>query len=146
MPTARASTTIDVPVRAAFTYVDDWTNASVFTQDLIRWEPAGDQTAGLGASFHAALKLGPTTQESTLEITSYEQDAVIGWEPRDGFPQRGTYTFAPSGDGTQVSLEISFDLPGGIAGRILGKTIEPAAKQNVTKTLANLKRELEQAA
>lgn len=38
---------------------------------------------------------------------------------------------------------MQFDLPGGIAGRMLGKTIEPFAKQNVAKTLKNLKRELE---
>lgn len=143
MPTARATTVIDAPVDVVFAYVDDWRHAPVYTQDLVKWEPAGEQTKGLGSVFHAAMKMGPITQESTLEIVLYQPDAELGWEPRAGFSQRGAYTFTPVGDGTEVSFEIQFDLPGGMAGRLLGKTIEPILKQNVSQTLKNLKRELQ---
>jgi uncharacterized membrane protein len=143
MPKARATITIEAPVDTVFAYVNEWTNAQKFTQDLVKWEPVGDNTTGLGAQFRAAMKMGPTTQESTLEITQHEPGSRLGWEPRDGFSQRGLYTFASTGDGTEVSFEVSFDLPGGLAGRTLGKVIEPVAKQNVGKTLKNLKREVE---
>lgn len=143
MPSARATTIIDVPVDTVFAFVDDWTNASKYTQDLLKWEPAGAKTQGLGSTFHATMKMGPTTQESTLEITRHEPGVVLGWEPRAGFSQRGAYTCAAQGQRTEVTFEIEFDLPGGLAGRLLGKTLEPAAKMNVTKTLKNLKAQVE---
>ena len=143
MPAVSASIVIDAPVTDVFGYVDDWANTTKYTHDLVGWEPVGDRTHGLGATFAARMKMGPATQSSTLEITRWEQDAVIGWEPRDGFDQRGGYTFTDLGGRTEVRLELDIRLPGGIAGRVLGKTIEPAARHNVTKTLENLKQILE---
>lgn len=139
MGSVRASAVINAPVSEVFAYVDDWRNVQGFTQDLTVWEPVGKVTHGVGAVFHAAMRTGPMTQESTLEITRWEQDAAIGWEPRDGLKQTGLYTFTAAGAATEVTLAIDVQLPGGIAGRLLGKTIEPMLRINVAKTLENLK-------
>jgi uncharacterized membrane protein len=139
MGSAKASAVIDAPPSDVFAYVDDWRNVQGFTQDLTVWEPVGDVTQGIGARFHAAMRTGPMTQESTLEITRWEKDAAIGWEPLSGLKQSGLYTFVAAEGGTQVTLQIDLQLPGGIAGRLLGKTVEPALRANVAKTLENLK-------
>ncbi|MDQ6650050.1 MAG: SRPBCC family protein [Actinomycetota bacterium] len=144
MPTASAGVVVDAPRQAVFAYVNEWSHATEYTHDLVKWLPLTEQKAGLGARFDAAMKMGPTTQQSTLEITRWEQDAAIGWEPRDGFSQRGLYEFADGAGGTAVTLTIEFDLPGGLAGRLLGKTIEPVARQNVAKTVEKLKRAVEE--
>ena len=138
MGSAKATAVINAPLSDVFGYVDDWRNVQGFTQDLTGWEPVGDVTHGLGAKFHAAMRTGPMTQESTLEITRWEKDAAIGWEPRGGLKQAGGYTFVDVEGGTQVTLQIDLELPGGIAGKLLGKTIEPALRSNVSKTLENL--------
>ena len=143
MGSARASAVIRGPLSDVFDYVDDWRNVQGFTQDLTVWEPVGEATHGVGARFHAAMRMGPMTQESTLEITRWEKDAAIGWEPVSGLKQEGLYTFVGVEGGTEVSLQIDLHLPGGIAGRVLGKTLEPALRTNVAKTLENLKRVFE---
>ena len=143
MATMKASTTIDRPLSAVFAYVDDWSNAAAFTQDLLSWEPLSEQTKGVGSRFKARMKVGPTTQETSLEITRWEQDAAIGWEPRGGLNQQGLYLFADHDGATEVTLTVELTLPGGIAGRLLGKTIEPFARLNVAATMSNLKRVLE---
>ncbi|GAC1324699.1 MAG: SRPBCC family protein [Mycobacteriales bacterium] len=144
MPRATASTLVAAPRATVFAYVNEWSNTTEFTHDLVTWRPVTEEKAGLGARFEAAMKMGPTTQSSTLEITRWEPGTAIGWEPRAGFSQRGLYVFADADGGTQVALTIDFELPGGLAGRLLGKTIEPVARVNVAKTVANIKRILEQ--
>ena len=134
-----ASTTIAAPISDVFAYVDNWENATVYTQDLTKWEPAGEITHGLNSSFAAALKMGPTTQESILLITKWEEDVIIAWEPQSGFQQSGAYEFEPVGEGTKVTFTLDIKLPGGIAGKLLGKTVEPVAKMTVSKSLSNLK-------
>lgn len=138
-----ASTTIAAPISDVFAYVDKWENALKFTEGLTKWEPAGEITHGLNSSFAAALKLGPTNQESVLLITKWEEDMIIAWEPQSGFQQSGAYEFEPAGAGTKVTFTLDITLPGGIAGRLLGKTVEPVAKITVSKSLSNLKSILE---
>ncbi len=143
MPTVEAGIVIHRPLADVFAYVEEWSNATEFTESLVSWQPVSDVVDGVGAQFHAVMRVGPTTQESTLEIVRREQDAEIAWESLSGFEQKGGYVFAAHPDGTEVTFRMELTLPGGIAGRLLGRVIEPFAKQNTAATLGNLKRVLE---
>ncbi|MHB8341596.1 MAG: SRPBCC family protein, partial [Mycobacteriales bacterium] len=107
-------------VEVVFDYVDDHRNTVDYVAGLAKWQPVGTLTHGLGAVFEAAMSVGPTTWGSTLEITQWEPNRLIGWVPRKGFQQKGTWTFAPEGDATRVTFDVEYTLPGGIAGRIAG--------------------------
>lgn len=126
-----------------FDYVDDHRNAVDYVAGLTKWAPVGSLSHGLGAVFEAAMSVGPTTWGSTLEITQWEQNRLIGWVPRKGFQQTGTWTFAPEGTGTRVSFDVEYTLPGGIAGRIAGAAAEPVVRANLAKTVRTLKERVE---
>ena len=143
MPKIEASVVIDRPVADVYAYVQDASNATLFTHDLVVWEPLTEQRSGVGARIRAGAKVGPATQESTVEIVRDDKDAAIAWESRSGFQQDGCYLFEPAGKRTKVTFKLDLTLPGGIAGRMLGKAVEPVARQNITKTLENLKAILE---
>ena len=134
---------IDAPVGVVFGYVDDWSNTTKYMEGLTTWEPAGEVTHGLGSTFDAALQVGPTSIDSVLEITTWEQDRSLGWEPRKGIKQSGTWTFEPDGDATTVTITVDLTFPGGLAGRLLGKTTEPLLKAQVQKSLNALKAQVE---
>ena len=143
VPRVSSSVVIDRPVAEVFAYVEDWTHAADFTESLVRWEPMSEATAGVGARFTAAMRVGPTTQESTIEIVRRTQDEEIAWESRSGFEQKGAYRFSAVGAGTRVDFEMDVTVPGGIAGRLLVPIIDSFARANTAATLAKLKRILE---
>ena len=143
MPRVQATTLIQAPVDQVFAYVNDYRNSTKFTSDLLRWDPVTDKTDGLGARFEAAMKMGPTTQQATLEITGWKRNALIAWDPIAGFDSGGRYTFKREGTSTRVTFEVYFNPPGGVAGRMLGKIIEPIARQDAQKSVDNLKRNIE---
>lgn len=143
MPRVESSVLIARPVGEVFGYVEEWTHAAEFTENLLSWQPTSERTDGVGATFAATMRIGPTTQRSTLEIVRREVDAEIAWESRAGFEQQGAYTFAAEGGGTRVGFVLDVTLPGGIAGRLIGKVMESFARDNTATTLANLKRILE---
>jgi len=134
---------IDRPVADVFAYVEDWTHATDYTQSLMVWEPLGEVVDGVGARFRGVMRVGPTAQESMLEIVRRELDTEIAWESRSGFGQKGEYTFEAVDGGTRVGFAMDLTLPGGLAGRMLGAVIGPFAQENTATTLANLKRILE---
>ncbi|HVF20525.1 MAG TPA: SRPBCC family protein [Mycobacteriales bacterium] len=143
MPRVASSIVIDRPVAEVFAYLGDWTHATEFTESLVSWRPLSDVKDAVGAQFAAAMRIGPTTQKSTVEIVRREAGAEIAWESRAGFQQRGSYRFEPAGSGTRVDFVMEVTLPGGPAGRLLGRIVEPFARDNTAKTLDNLKRILE---
>ena len=143
MGNIRIEQTVNAPLEVAFGYVDDYRNTPGYTEGLVSWEPVGDKTHGVGAAFTAVMALGGTKQSSTLEITSWRENELIGWSPLKGFKQSGTWRFAANGAKTDVVFDVDYEFPGGIAGKVLAKAIEPFVRANITKTVHNLRDKLE---
>lgn len=144
MARVHAEITIEAPVATVFEYVNDFRNVCKYTADMLRWDPVTKKTTGLGARFEAEMQMGPTRQGAILEITGWKRNALIKWDPVRGFDSGGEYKFASAGRGaTDVSFEVYFNVPGGIAGKALGKVLEPIARLDAQKSVENLKREVE---
>lgn len=136
---------IEAPVEAVFGYVDDYRNTTKYMKDLTRWQPAGDKVHGKGARFEVAMKAGPTSLDSSVEITSWSQNRSIGWVSRTGFTQRGTWQFRAVDGATEVTFDMEYEFPGGIAGRLLAKAAEPIVRGNLERSVEELKRQVEKA-
>jgi len=143
MPHISVTTTIDRPPAAVYAYVEEHSNTARYVDGITSWEPATEQVHGVGSTFRASMQLGPKQLESTLRITEAEPGVVLAWAPVDGFSQSGAWHFAADGEGTQARFDVDVTFPGGLAGRLLGKTIEPAIRSSVAKTVANLKEQVE---
>ena len=76
---------IAAPVEAVFAYVDDHLNTVKYMKDLTKWAPAGSKTHGKGAKFLVAMKAGPMTLESKVDITAWTENRTIGWTSFEGF-------------------------------------------------------------
>jgi uncharacterized membrane protein len=131
--------TIEAPVTEVFGYVDDYKNTTKYMKDLVLWEPTSDVVHGKGATFECGMKAGPTTLKSHLKMTSWVENKTIGWISTEGFQQTGKWQFKDKDGTTEVVFDMEYELPGGIAGRVLGKAAEPVVRMNLEHSVAALK-------
>ena len=137
------SLVVAAPPALVFAYVDDASHTTSYVEGLTRWQPVGDQTSGPGTVIEAAMSISGSTKTSTVEITRWERDAALHWEPRGGFQQKGGFDFAAEGDGTLVTFSLELELPGGFAGRLLAKALDGAVRGVVQRSLATLAAQVE---
>jgi len=138
------SATIAAPVELVFGYVDDHKNTTKYMKDLVKWEPVGSQVHGKGSQFAVAMKAGPLTLDSSVEITEWAENQTIGWVSRKGLKQTGKWSFKPAGSGkTAATFDLEYELPGGIAGRVAGKVAEPIMRGNIERSVQDLKAQTE---
>ncbi|MFI9507659.1 SRPBCC family protein [Nocardia sp. NPDC052566] len=130
---------------SAFAYVNDYRNLTHFLHGIESFTPTGEQTEGVGATFDGVLKLGPATLRSRVEVVRWEANYAIGIKSIKGFEIESTFLFHAKGDAQcTVDAIVEYRVPGGLAGRALGKTIEPFVKIAVKHTTDNLIRQIAQ--
>jgi uncharacterized membrane protein len=140
----RSSTYIDAPPETVFDFVDEWRNATRYLHRLVKWEPVDhDAHMGVGTVFRVGIQAGPTRLDGKLEVTDYERPSRISIRSVDGPRVIGGWTFTPDEAGTRVMLRASFDLPGGIAGRLVGTFISRNGQRDLDESLRDLKRLVE---
>lgn len=138
-------TDFDVPVEAAFAYTADYRNVPSWLYGIQQFEPVGDQDYGLGAVFDGAMHVGMTLR-SRIEIDAFTENALISFDTIKGFQIRSAWHFAATGEGvSSVRADIAYELPGGIAGKGVGKVIEPFVKIAIRHSSADLKKCIEAA-
>lgn len=134
----------DAPLDVAFAYIDDYRNATGWMFGLARFEPVSEQVHGLGAVFDGTFQVKPIKLSSTVKVTKWEQDKVIAFESIKGFKNWSTWEFSSlSPEQTKVTVTFSYDLPGGLAGRAMGKALEPVVAVSVRRTDAALRHAIE---
>ncbi|GAC1336926.1 MAG: hypothetical protein NVSMB29_00500 [Candidatus Dormibacteria bacterium] len=130
---------IDAPVEAVFAFVDDYRNTTKYTKDLSRWQPVdAGKTHGKGAMFDLAMTAGPVKIESTVEMDRWTENREIGWHSIRGSKLGGSWNFKASRGGTEATLTLEYELPGGIAGRIMARGAEPVVRGNVQRSVQTL--------
>ncbi|WP_405159675.1 SRPBCC family protein [Nocardia sp. NBC_01499] len=124
---------------SAFAYVNDYQNLPKFLYGVESFTPVGAQTVGVGATFDGHVKLGPASLKSRMQVVGWEENALIAVKSIKGFEIESTFLFHPKGDQLcTVDAIVEFRVGGGLAGRALGKTIEPFVKITVQHTTHNL--------
>ncbi|MBH0778933.1 SRPBCC family protein [Nocardia bovistercoris] len=139
MTEVRIVTDCAASAESAFRYVNDYRNLSRFLYGIQSFTPVGAQTEGVGATFDGHMKLGPASLRSRVEVNRWEPDAAIGITSIKGFDVASTFLFHPKGaERCTIDAIVDYRVPGGLAGRALGKTIEPFVKIAVKHTTDNL--------
>ncbi|MFF2086410.1 SRPBCC family protein [Nocardia sp. NPDC058176] len=127
----------------AFAFMNDYRNLPKFWYGIETFTPVTEQTDGLGAKFDGKMKLGPASLTSRIEVVGWEEGRLIATRSIKGFEIVATFRYLPKGDDLcTVDATIDFSVGGGIAGKMLGKTIEPFIKIAVKHTTDSLVREI----
>ncbi|MGA9872055.1 MAG: SRPBCC family protein [Rhodococcus sp. (in: high G+C Gram-positive bacteria)] len=128
----------------AFAYVDDYRTVPQWMFGIRSFEPVGDITRGLGATYAAEMQIGPKTLRSMLRVTEWIENETLTLSSVEGFSTTSTWSFADTDDGgTRLDVEFAYTFPGGLAGRALGVLVEPVVGQAIRYTETTLRRELQ---
>ncbi|WP_067857991.1 SRPBCC family protein [Nocardia shimofusensis] len=143
MTVVKIAGTCAASAESAFAYVDDYRNLPSFLHGVHAFVPVGTQTEGVGTVFDATVKLGPATLHSRVEVVRWEENHALAVESVKGFEIESTFLFLPRGvDRCEVDAIVDYRVPGGLAGKALGRTIEPFVKIAVKHTTDNLLRQI----
>lgn len=140
----RSTTRIAAPPEVVFDFIDHWPNAMRYLKRMVRWEPVSrDGGTGVGALFHIGVQAGPTRLDGRIEVTEHERPRTIAFRNVDGPGVNGRWTITPTDDGSLVVLDASYELPGGIIGRLVSSFISRNAQSDLDASLRDLKRLIE---
>ena len=133
---------IDRPVDEVFAYVDDYSRVKDWMYGLHKMEPRTEQVNGVGATFDGIMKLG-VSLSSRIRCTGWEQGRLIEMTSIKGIKNTQRWTFTDLGEGrTRVEAHITYELPGGPAGKAMAVAVKPvigiAVKHSSEKLVENL--------
>jgi len=132
-------TVLDASIEEAFAYVANYRNIGEWLSGISSFTPLGDLDYGLDAVFDAALSLGITTLHSTVKVIDFAEGTMMELDSVKGFKNTSKWSFSALDDThTRVVAELRYELPGGIAGRAMGKAIEPLIALVVKHSAENL--------
>lgn len=133
----------DAPVDVAFRYLNDYRNATSWMFGLARFEPVGEPSQGLGAVFDGTFHVTPVKLHSTIEVTQWVEHSLIAFRSIKGFPNKSTWRFFADGPQlTRIEVLFSYELPGGLAGRALGRALEPIVALSIRQSDDALRRNI----
>ncbi len=139
-----SKTRIAAPPEAGCDYIDDWQNAMKYLRRVDKWvlvDKAGG--TGVGAVFKIGVQAGPTHLDGRLKVTEHERPQTIAFRSMEGPPVEGRWTITADGDATNVVLQASYQLPGGILGRVVASFVNRNAQSDLDSSLRELKRLVE---
>ena len=139
----RVSETENVSVESAFAYLDDYTNHPKFLHGSKPLNPVTEQTVGVGATFDGGMGLGPVVVKSRVKVIEWEQDKVIAVDSIKGFDVDFRYEFIElEAEKARVDVLVTYRVGSGIAGTVLGRSIEPFVKIAVKFSTHSLKKQI----
>ena len=139
------SNVCEAPLSFAFGWVDDYRNTTRFMFGVAEFEPPkGATSQGLGARFDLLFKVGVVKIRSTLEVVEWVENEVIRFDSVAGFRNWSTWAFAAEDDShTRITVDFSYEVPGGLAGKVLGRGLEPIIGPAMKHSDANLRTHVE---
>ena len=131
----------DAPVETLFAYVDDYRNTTTWLFGLSRFDPTTEVTSGLGSAFDGTFAITPIKLHSSVRIVDWERDRVIALESYKGFRIKSRWEFSSTGAATsKVVVDFDYDLPGGLAGKAMGKAFEPIVALSIRHSDESLRK------
>lgn len=121
---------IERDIRRVFALVSDPARYPDFFSGLSRWKLLSEE-AGLGARYRVLMRVGSIDAGGTVKVTEWEAPYTIAWEWEQGVHQFGRWRLRETAGGTELALEISFDLSGGPVGGV----VEHIAGRSVARNL-----------
>lgn len=135
--------TINASPEQVWAHLAEPSNYLDFMVGFTRWEIEGEHRSGLGARYRMLLKVGSAEVGGLIEIVEFDEPRDMAWNSVMGLDQRGRWRLRPDGDGTKVTLRLSYLAGGGLAGLIAERVAAPQVRRNLDGTLHGLKRAVE---
>lgn len=135
--TIKADGWADVPLEKAFEWVADSTNTTEWFYGVTKFAPKTELTRGLGSTYDVVLNIGMPVK-AVVECVEFVENDYFLMRSTSGPSHESRWAFTEENGGTHMYGEFSYTLPGGLAGKAMGKLAGPFIKVAVDKTTKNL--------
>jgi uncharacterized membrane protein len=141
-----SSITVLAPVDQVWSVVSDPERVLSFMSGVTRWEIAGERRTGLGARYRVLFRIGAAEIGGLIEVVEWEEPWELAWTSVTGIDQRGRWRLRElSRNRTKVELRMAYGVAGsGFWGWLAERVAGPAVSAHVRRTLAQLRRIIEQ--
>jgi uncharacterized membrane protein len=141
-----SSITVLAPIDQVWSFVSDPERVLSFMSGITRWEIAGEEPSGLGARYRVLFRIGAAEVGGLIEVVEWEEPRELAWTSVTGIDQRGRWRLRElSRSRTKVELRMAYGVAGsGFWGWLAERVAGPAVSAHVRRTLAQLRRIIEQ--
>ena len=133
---------VDAPPGKAFALTIDPSRDPEWNSSVVEVKDVTGKLDKVGASYTAILKLGGRPLETRWEVTKVEKPRLLEQTAASiaGGHATSTTTFEPAGGGTDITIEVDYELPGGFVGGMADKLfVERAIDRDVKHSIENFK-------
>lgn len=134
---------MDAPRSRVFDLVDDPGCYPEFFVGMTKWEPRSKKRRGVGAKYRVLMQVGSIQAGGTVRVTARKKNDAIEWAWEQGIHQSGRWTLRDADGGTELALEVRYDLSGGPLGRVVEHLTGRIVERNLWATLLAARRLLE---
>ncbi|HEV2757701.1 MAG TPA: SRPBCC family protein [Actinomycetota bacterium] len=143
MKSIRQSIVIEAPRSRVFELVDDPASYPQFFVGMTKWELRSKKRRGPGAKYRVLMQVGSIEAGGTVVVTRRRANESIEWRYEQGIHQEGRWTLRSVEGGTELTLEVRYDLSGGAVGRLVEHLTGRIVERNLWATLLAARRLLE---
>ena len=133
---------IDAPPDRVFAMTIDATRDPEWNSSVVEVKDVTGLLDKAGASYTAMLKLGGRQLETRWEVVRVDKPRLIEQTATSAAGGRATSTttFEPAAGGTDITIEVDYELPGGFVGGVADKLfVERAIERDVRHSMENFK-------
>ncbi|HEV2057935.1 MAG TPA: SRPBCC family protein, partial [Solirubrobacteraceae bacterium] len=144
----RVAAAIDVaaPPQLVWNFVSDPARYLHFMSGITRWEVTSEQDRGIGARYRTLMRVASAEVGGLVEIVECDALRDLAWASVTGIDQRGRWRLRERADGarTHVELRLQYGVGGsGIVAWIAEQVAAPAVRENLRRSLQELRRQAE---
>jgi ribosome-associated toxin RatA of RatAB toxin-antitoxin module len=126
-----------------FKLIGDPSRYPSFLGGMTTWKPVSAQTQGVGSRFRVLMKVGSVQVGGVVEIVRWEDDESIEWTAVQGTHTTGRWLLSPVDGGTELRIEIDYDIGGGRIGWLVERIAARTMARNLWVTLLAARRIVE---
>ena len=143
MKSIRKSIVVEAPRGRVFELVDDPARYPEFFAGITKWEPRSKKRKGIGAKYRVLMQVGSIEAGGTVRVTERRVNQSIEWSWEQGIRQSGRWSLRDAPCGTELTLDVRYDLSGGPLGRLVEHLTGRIVERNLWATLLAARRLLE---
>jgi carbon monoxide dehydrogenase subunit G len=137
------TTTFDSPVAKVFELVDNPENIPKYIPNVERVADVKRTDGRIGDTFRVIYKVLGMTFDEKFTVTGYEPKRKLVSNFDGGMKGTFSWTFEPQGSQTECSLDIEYQVGGGVLGKAADALLlERSNEKNMDQSLENLRRVL----
>jgi Polyketide cyclase / dehydrase and lipid transport len=133
---------VDVSPDRAFALTIDPTREPEWNNSIVEVKDVSGKLDTVGASYVAIMKLGGRRLETRWEVSKVEKAKSLEQTATSdqGGHATATTTFEPAAGGTDITIEVDYELPGGFVGGMADKLfVERAIERDIKHSIENFK-------